>query len=111
MFKHKAMQTLIDFDNPINHRENNSESQEHFEANKTKFSKQCKIVYDALLRGERLTTLNAIVKYGIGDLRRRVKDLIDTHKINVKSVWVTNPETDSRYKEYYVEKPHKPSIQ
>ena len=40
---------------------------------------------DALKRGERLTTTTALLKYGIGDLRRRIKDLIDIHKIDVKS--------------------------
>jgi hypothetical protein len=35
------------------------------------------LVYEALLRGERLTTTTALIKYHIGDLRRRIKDLKD----------------------------------
>ncbi len=67
------------------HKENNIESQQIFDTNKTHFSKQCIIVLDALKRGERLTTTTALLKYGIGDLRRRIKDLIDIHKIDVKA--------------------------
>ena len=50
----------------LHHQENNIESQRHFEANKDKFSNQCRIVYEALLRGEKLTTTKALLHYGIG---------------------------------------------
>lgn len=94
------MQTILDFTNQMAHLENNSESQAHFDNNKEHFTKQCKIVYIAMLKGERLTTATALLRYGIGDLRRRVKDLIDLHKINVKSNWIKT--THSRCKEYYL---------
>lgn len=89
-------QQQIDFDN-LFHVENNRESQKHFEHNKDKFSKQCKIVYEALLRGEKLTTTTALIQYGIGDLRRRVKDLKDIWGVPVESQFV-----DKKFKEYYL---------
>ena len=95
------MKQIIDFTKPIPHKENNPESQDHFQGQMKKFSSQCKTVYDALLRGEKLTTLTAMVGYGIGDLRRRIKDLKDIHKINIKDRWVTK--NGSRFKEFYVE--------
>lgn len=92
-----AIQQLqIDF-STLSHQENNIESQRHFDENKDKFSKQCKIVYEALLRGERLTTAKALIEYGIGDLRRRIKDLKDIWKVPVQSEYVEN-----RYKEFYL---------
>jgi hypothetical protein len=94
------MRAVTDFTREISHKENNKESQEHFKENEKHFSNQCKKVYEAFLRGERLTTVSALLKYQIGDLRRRVKDLKDYHKINVKDEWVKVNE--SRFKEYYV---------
>ena len=77
--------------------ENNPESQAILNANKEHFSKQCEIVYQAMLRGEKLTTASALLRYSIGDLRRRVKDLIDIHGIEVKSRLIEN-----RFKEFYL---------
>lgn len=86
------MQTQINF-----HIENNQESQAIFNGNIEHFSKQCRIVYEAMKRGERLTTTDALIKYGIGDLRRRIKDLRDNYKIDVKSELQEN-----RFKTYYL---------
>lgn len=86
-----------DFSKPLKHKENNSESQRYFEKNGKRFSEQCKKVYEALLRGEKLTTASALLKYKIGDLRRRCKDLRDNYGIDVKSSYV-----EGRYKEYYL---------
>lgn len=44
------MNLEIDF-NELSHNENTISNQEHFEANKDRFSNQCRIVYEALLRG------------------------------------------------------------
>ena len=90
-------QTEIDFNKPIVHKENNKESQEYFEHNGKRFSKQCETIYRAFLKGERLTTMSAYLNYKIGDLRRRVKDLKDTYGVDVKSKYI-----DGRYKEYYL---------
>jgi hypothetical protein len=89
-------QLPIDF-STLHHQENNIESQRHFEANKERFSKQCRIVFEALLRGERLTTTSALINYGIGDLRRRIKDLKDTWKVDIKSDLRSD-----RFKEFYL---------
>ena len=89
-------QIAIDFSS-LYHFENNIESQRHFNENKDKFSKQCRIVYEALLRGERLTTSKALIEYGIGDLRRRVKDLIDMWGVPVQSEFIKG-----NYKEYFI---------
>lgn len=90
------MQTEFDFSNNY-HVENNKESQQNFNRNIDHLNNQCKIVYEALLRGERLTTTTALLKYGIGHLPRRIKDLIDNYKIPIQSEF-----TKDRYKEYFL---------
>ncbi|WP_339889790.1 helix-turn-helix domain-containing protein [uncultured Flavobacterium sp.] len=90
------MDLEIDF-TELNHVENNIDSQKHFEENKERFSNQCKIVYEALLRGEKLTTTRALIEYGIGDLRRRIKDLKDQWNVPIKSEYVKG-----KFKEYYL---------
>lgn len=89
-------QQTLDF-STLSHHENNIASQEHFEANKSKFSRQCKIVYEALLRGERLTTTQALIEYRIGDLRRRIKDLKDHWNVPIESRTV-----NGNFKEYFL---------
>lgn len=78
--------------------ENLPDNQEILECNRDHFSNQCRIVYEALKRGERLTTTEALLKYGIGDLRRRCKDLIDIHKVAIKKSLI-----NGRFKEYFLE--------
>ena len=90
------MDLEIDF-TELNHVENNIDSQKHFEENKERFSNQCKIVYEALLRGEKLTTTKALIEYGIGDLRRRIKDLKDQWNVPIESEYVKG-----KFKEYYL---------
>lgn len=90
------MNLELDF-NQLEHIENKVSNQEHFERNKEKFSKQCKIVYEALLRGERLTTTKALLSYQIGDLRRRIKDLKDIWNVPVQDMYV-----EGKFKEYYL---------
>lgn len=89
-------QLPIDF-STLHHQENNIENQRHFDQNKDKFSNQCRIVYDALMRGERLTTATALISYGIGDLRRRIKDLKDMWQVPIIDQYV-----DGKFKEYYI---------
>lgn len=79
------------------HVENTAENQEQFDKNKKRLSKQCQIVYDALLRGEKLTTSVALIQYGIGDLRRRIKDLKDIWNIPVEDQYL-----EGRFKEYFL---------
>lgn len=91
------MDLEIDF-SQLHHQENKVANQEHFELHKEHFSNQCKIVYEALLRGERLTTAKALLKYGIGDLRRRIKDLKDNWNVPVKDEY----QEGTRFKEYFL---------
>lgn len=89
-------QIPIDF-SALHHVENKTSNQEHFERNKDKFSKQCRIVYEALLRGEKLTTTSALLDYKIGDLRRRIKDLKDIWNVPISDHYV-----DGKFKQYYI---------
>ena len=91
-------QRKIDFEQPINRKENNAESQRVLRDQNKKLRGQCKIVFDALCRGEVMTVFSATVDYRIGDLRRRIKDLKDTHQVvNIKSKW-----TSSGVKSWYM---------
>lgn len=90
------MTLQLDF-SQLHHTENKISNQEHFERNKDKFSNQCKIVYEALLRGERLTTTKALINYGIGDLRRRIKDLKDIWNVPIQDEYVKG-----KFKEYFL---------
>lgn len=87
----------VDFTTPLVHHENNAESQAIFDGNIEHFTEQCKIVYRAFKRGERLTTTKALLEYGIGDLRRRVKDLIDIYGVRVDKETIKG-----NYKEYFI---------
>lgn len=90
-------QTELDFNKPIRHQENNPESQFIYEENEPKLRGQCKTVYEALKNGERLTTAKALIKYGIGDLRRRIKDLKDHYNIKI-----TDEVVSGGYKEWFI---------
>ena len=92
-----SQQLEINF-TPIWRKENNPESQKYLEENTARFSKQCKKIYDILKSGERLTVKKAILEYNIGDLRRRIKDLQDTHKIPIKRRRI-----EGHFKEYWLE--------
>lgn len=95
-------QLELDF-STIKHLENNCDSQNNFDENKEHFSNQCRKVYDALLRGERLTTAKALLKYSIGDLRRRIKDLKDQWNVPIKANYHIDKEGNkTRYKEYFL---------
>jgi hypothetical protein len=90
----ELQQLNIDFTHP----HNNVPSAVAFEKNKEHYNNQCGIVLRAMQRGERLTTTTALINYGIGDLRRRVKDLKDIYHIEVKSAYAQG----TRFKEYFL---------
>lgn len=69
--------TLTLFDNIPDKRHNNAESDAQYKEHKVHFNEQCQRVYEALMGGMRLTVMVASSFYGIGDLRRRIKDLND----------------------------------
>ena len=89
-------QLSIDW-NPVHKKENNSESQAILDANRAELNTQCKMVKAMLESGYRLTVRDAMINYGIGDLRRRIKDLIDYHDMDIKSRLI-----EGGFKEYYL---------
>jgi hypothetical protein len=93
------MQKSIDFDKPVFRPQNNPESQHSTFKYGKKLNKQCLIVLEALQRGEHLTTASALIKYGIGDLRRRIKDLKDIYKVEkIESKRIPH----DNYHEYFI---------
>ena len=66
------MQTQIDF---IHGGENNRESETHYEANLTHFSKQARLVFELLMSGKELTSIKAMSEYFIVHVARRICDL------------------------------------
>lgn len=76
--------------------QNNRESQQILDNNIQRFSKQCETVYEALKKGEILTVRDMILKYGIGDPRRRIADLRDAG-IEVKDELI-----EGRFKKYFI---------
>jgi hypothetical protein len=69
------MQTEIDFDNITHTAENNRHSEQILYDNYDRLNKNCKILCDALYRGERLTGITVVTKYGMIEYRRRFADL------------------------------------
>ena len=93
------MKTELNF-NKEHALENNTESDNMYLDNLDHFNKQCRIVFEQLMTGRSLTFRDALIGFGIGDLRRRCKDLKDLYKIPVKDRYVNN----TRFKEWYLEK-------
>lgn len=77
-------------------KQNTRENQSILEGNKERFNRQCQTVLDALRRGEELTTSSALLRYSIGDLRRRIKDLRDAG-IDIKDELI-----EGRFKKYFL---------
>lgn len=81
----------------FNRVENNYESNYILQKNKVHLAKQCKFLLDAFMRGESLTNAEGLLLYGIGDMRRRVKDLRDAgYKIK-------DTISHGRFKKYFIE--------
>lgn len=73
----------IEFEGISLHKENNKQSEEILTDNHKRLSNQCRVVYDALKAGVKLTVKDAMIDYNIGDLRRRVCDLRQ-HGVDIK---------------------------
>ena len=69
------MQQEINFNEAVLHKENNSHSEAILLEQAPRLSNNCKILYEALLRGEKLTGINIMQKYNMIEYRRRMKDL------------------------------------
>lgn len=76
--------------------QNTPANQVILDVSKSHLSNQCQIIYLALISGETLTTGSALLKYGIGDLRARVRDLIKS------GIPVQKKLIEGRFKEYYL---------
>ena len=57
------------------HSENNRHSEQILCDQLPRLSNNCKTLYEALMRGERLTGKGIVSKYGMLEYRRRIKDL------------------------------------
>lgn len=78
---------------PIHGRENNQESQQNLNANRPKFSRQCRTIIEAMLRGEKLTSEVATFNYRIMSPIRRFNDIIEAG-VPVRYEW----DSDHKYK-------------
>lgn len=94
--KVEAARNQLEFDFNVLVPQNNRQSEAILFDNEKIFKGQCKTLYDALKRGERLTTGGALINYRIGDLRRRIKDLRDA------GVEVKDKLIEGRFKEYFL---------
>lgn len=69
--------------------ENTPANQSMLDANRDHFSNQCRKVFDLLMRGEALTSINA-QGFGIGDIRARVRDLIKFNGVKITVLLMEN---------------------
>ncbi len=65
----------LDFSTIVHQKENNSHSESILFDQYERLSNNCKILYEALQRGEKLTGQSIVSKYGMLEYRRRIKDL------------------------------------
>lgn len=79
------IQSEIDF-NKVVHEHERGETRNHLKLNYDKFSKQAKLVYDLLMRGERLTHLKCINQHGIGSISARVSELMAV-QVPIEKEW------------------------
>lgn len=64
--------------NKISHvRENNSHSEEILFDQYERLNHNCRVIYDALKRGERLTGRDIVTRFNMLEYRKRISDLRD----------------------------------
>ena len=90
------MQTTLDF----THRENNRESELHYESIVADKQSDCKRILAELQSGARLTSNHITYVMHIGNAIRRIHDLIDSG-VPVQSSWVI-VDGVKKHKEYYL---------
>lgn len=95
----------------LHNRENNLDNEKHKSANEERFSEQCRKVLELLKSGVVLTTGKALTEFGIGDLRRRIKDLKDMNGIkDIQWRWHLDKDGNTtRFKEWFMEIPKPPT--
>ena len=102
------MQLNLSF-NSVHNYENNPASQAVLNERREDFNEQCWLCLKRMLKGERLSYLTAI-NTGIGDIRRRSKDLIDHKGIPVKREWAYVDGKRQDFKEYYIDQKDIPEV-
>lgn len=70
-------QPEIDFAQVVHTKENNAFSEAILFDQYERLSNNCKVIYNALKRGERLSGVVIVTRYGMTEYRRRIKDLRD----------------------------------
>lgn len=68
-------QTEIDWTKVSHTRENNSHSEAILFDQYDRLNHNCKLIYDALVKGERLTGRDIVTRFGMLEYRRRIMDL------------------------------------
>lgn len=68
-------QLEIDWTRVSHTKENNSHSEAILFEEYERLNHNCKIIYDALKRGERLTGRDIVTRYGMLEYRRRIADI------------------------------------
>lgn len=70
-----TIQTEIDWNQVTHTKENNSHSEAILFDQYERLNHNCRIIYDALMRGEKLTGRDIVSKYGMMEYRRRIADI------------------------------------
>lgn len=68
---------------PVHKYETGAESQRILETNRKRLSRNCSVLYEALMRGEVLNSVNVVKNYGIIDFRARCGDLYRVNGIHI----------------------------
>jgi len=95
-------QGVINFE--VHKHENNYESETSLQLHNRVFKKNCKIIYDAMMAGEVLTTLGVAVKYNMTDLPRRICDLEENGVVIEKDFVYDDEGNRTRFKKYWIKK-------
>ena len=98
-----TIQPELDFTAVVHTKENNRQSEGILDANYELFNAQCKKVLNALKTGRKLTVMEMMVEFGIGDPRRRIKDLRD------KGIEIKDEIHDTRFKKYFIVHQNQPT--
>ena len=82
-------QIEIDWDNITHTKENCRHSEAILDAQYERLNNNCRIIYTALLRGERLTGMDIMQRYGMCEYRKRISDIRATG-IDIKETTLKN---------------------
>lgn len=93
----------------IHETENREDLELHLKANGKKFSKQCVRLMEDMYRGRRLNSMIVTQEYKYND--RRLRDCRQHRPDIVKSVWLTDENNNTRFVEYWIDRPVPPSKQ